>query len=181
MVEMPFRRRMRMRRPMQAPIVSYKHQRQTAVTYLGAVANQIITVFQSEPPGGQAQVFGVPAGNKVYSLDVSMNFIHTSGSGSTTINWMLCHLRDGQNVDDLFASTDAANWSNIGLSKGRNQVIKSFLSQVGTEDAGPKMQNIHIKIPKMWHRVREGDSLLIVFNASDSGSLVVGTRFKSFS
>jgi len=176
MVEMPFRGRMRRRmsRPMLAPIVSFKHQRQTQLTYVGAVANQIITVYQGGEAGASASVFSVPNGNKVYSVDISLNFIHTSGSGTTRVNWMLVHLRDGQDVDSLYAPTDASNWSNIGLSKGRNQVIKSFLTLAGTEDAGPQKYNVHIKIPKMWHRIREGDNLLVVFSADDS-------RFKSFS
>ncbi len=176
-----FRRGMRRMRPMRAPIVSYKHQREEDITYIGTVANNEYLVYQGSAPGGISSPQDVPAGNKVYSVDVSLNFTHTSGSGTTRYTWMLVHLRADQQIGFLFASTDASNWSNIGLSKGRNQVIKSYLGIVGTEDAGPKLYNVHIKIPKMWHRVREGDELRIVFNATDPGSLITGTRFKSFS
>jgi len=176
--------RRRMRRPMRrmlAPIVSYKHQRQTDVTYTGSSVNQLVTVYQGGAPGGAAQVFEVPAGNKVYSVDISVNYVQESSSGTTRLNWMLVHLRDGQTVDAQFAPTDAANWSNIGESSSRNQVVKSYVATAGSEDAGPKMWNVHIKIPKMWHRVREGDQLQVIFNATDAGLLVIGTRFKSFS
>jgi len=179
---MPFRRRMRRRmRPMSAPIVSYKHQRQTDVTYVGGLANQIITYYTGTGPGAGATVGQVPAGNKVFSVNASVNFTHTSGTGTSRLNWMLVHLRADQDINTLFAATDAANWSNIGLSLARNQVIKSYLAIVGSEDAGPKSWNVHIPIPKMWHRVREGDSLVIVFNSDDSGFLSIGTRYKSFS
>jgi len=179
---MPFGRRMRRRRPMmRAPIVSYKHQRQTDVSYVGTDANQIITYYTGTSPGGTASVGQVPAGNKVFSVNASVNF--TTGSGSTTsvINWMLVHLRADQDINTLFAAVGAANWSNIGNSLARNQVIKSYLAITGTEDSSPTRWNVHIPIPKMWHRVREGDSLVIVFNAVAAGSLSIGTRYKSFS
>ena len=180
-VEMPFRRRMRMRMPMRAPVVSYKHQRQTEVSYVGNDENQTIIFYTGGAPGSQATVGNVPAGNKVYSINVSVNFIHQSGSGTSTINWLIVHLRADQSFDTLFASPGGANWSEIGQSLGRNQIIKSFLGIAGTEDAGAKAWNLHIKIPKMWHRVREGDKLLCIFNANNVGALAIGTRYKSFS
>ncbi len=178
-----FRRSLRrMRRPMmRAPIVSFKHQQQADLTYGGMVGNQEYDLYNGMAPGGVVGVSSVPAGNKVYSVNVTVNFIHTSGTGSTNVRWMLVHLRSGQDIPTCFAPTDAPNWSNIGLSSCRNQVIKSFLSLAGTEDAGPQRWNLHIKIPKMWHRVREGDRLLIVFSATDTGDLTLGSRFKSFS
>ncbi len=166
---------------MRAPIVSYKHQQQADLTYAGAQANLNYLVYQGGAPGAAATVSSVPAGNKVYGINVSVNFIHASGTGSTRINWMLSHLRSGQTVDGDFGITDASNWSNIGLSKVRNQVVKSFVAVAGTEDAGGKIWNMRIKIPKMWQRVREGDELTVTFNATDTGTLIIATRFKSFS
>jgi len=178
-IKMPrhFRRQMVMR----APIVSYKHQQQADITYAGAQANLIYDVYIGGAPGIAAGVAIVPAGNKVYGINVSVNFVQTSSSGNTRINWFMTHLRSGQTVDGEFAASDASNWSNIGLSKARNQVVKSFLSVVGSNDAGPKTWNIRIKLPKMWQRVREGDQLQITFNGAEAGLLVVATRFKSFS
>ncbi len=171
-----------MRRPMmRAPIVSYKHQRQTALTYIGGGANQVITLYTGTGPGSVGTVGLVPAGNKVYSCDVSVNFIPSSAGNSGTINWMLVHMRSDQDESTLFAPTSAADWTNIGLSVARNQVIKSFLSLVGTNDAGPRIWNMHIKIPKQWHRVREGDRLIIIFDCDEAGPLAIGTRYKSYS
>ena len=179
---MPFRRSMRrFRRPMRAPIVSFKHQRSQNVTYIGAVANENINLYTGGAPGSTVGVQTVPAGNKVYSVDVSLNFTLVEGSGTSTLSWSLIHFRSDQAVDTLFAPTDASNWSNIGLSNGRNQIVKSYMSLIGSEDSGPRAWNLHIKIPKQWHRVREGDVLLIIFNAVEPGSLSVGTRFKSYS
>ncbi len=166
---------------MRAPIVSYKHQRQEDITYIGTGANNFYTVYTGTGPGSTATPDTVPAGNKVFSVNVSLNYINPEGSGTATINWMIIHLRADQNINTLFAATDASNWTNIGLSLARNQVLKSFLSLVGSEDAGPKLWNVHIKIPKMWQRVREGDSIVIVFNSVTAGPLSTGTRFKSFS
>ncbi len=174
-------RPMRRRPMMRAPIVSYKHQQQADLTYGGAVANQEYDLYTGSAPGATAGVSTIPAGNKVFSADITINFIHSSGTGSTNVRWMLVHLRTDQTIAGLFAATDAPNWSNIGLSNGRNQVIKSFISLAGTEDAGPQRWNLHVKIPKMWHRIREGDKLVIVFSATDTGDLTIGSRFKSFS
>ena len=184
MAEMPFGRRMfrpRRRMVMRAPVVSYKHQRQTDVTYIGTNANQVITFYTGSAPGATAGVGTVPAGNKVFSLDISVNFVQTSSSGNSRIEWCIVHLRADQDFDTLFASPGGCNWSNIGLSLGRNQILKSFIGLVGSEDAGAQRWNLHVKIPKMWHRVREGDKLLCIFNAENAGALTIGTRFKSFS
>ncbi len=167
---------------MVAPIVSYKHQRNENTTYAGAAANNNYVVYTGVGPGAAASPNTVPAGNKVYSVDVSVNFIHLAGSGTDAPSWMLTHLRADQDITALFGGgSGASEWSSIGNSLARNQVIKSYMSLIGTEDAGPIKTNVHIKIPKMWHRVREGDILLITFNADQTGSLSIGTRFKSYS
>ncbi len=172
-----FARRMIMR----APVVSYKHQRQTDTTYIGTSANAITTFYTGGAPGATASIGVVPAGNKVFSVNVSVNFVQTSSSGNSRIEWCIVHLRADQTFDSLFASPGGCNWTTIGNSMGRNQIIKSFIGLVGSEDAGAQRWNLHVKIPKMWHRVREGDSLILVFNAENAGALTVGTRYKSFS
>ncbi len=180
MAEMPFRRRTMRRRTMSAPIVSYKHQATTDTTYTGANANTAHRLYIGTSPGSEATPISVPAGHKVYSVDVVVSFIHGEGTGDTNMSWMLTKLRADQNVSGLFDST-ASNWSSIGNSLARNQVIKSYMGQAGTEDAGPKTWNIHIKIPKIFQRVREGDTLDITFNASDTGSLRLAHRYKDYS
>ncbi len=182
MVEMPFRRRMSRRMaPMRAPIVSYKHQATTDTSYTGANANSVHRLYIGTSPGSEDTPLSVSAGSKVYSVDVVVTFIHGAGTGDTNMSWMLTKLRTDQVVSSLFDSVGASNWSTIGLSNGRNQVIKSYMGQAGTEDAGPKTWNIHIKIPKIYQRVREGDTLDITFNASDTGSLRLAHRYKSYS
>ena len=178
---MPRRFMRRMRRPMLAPIVSYKQQRQEVVSYVGTVANLEYQLYVGLGAGGVQAPQTAIAGHKVYSVDMSITFVQTSSSGNSAISWMLVHTRDGQTIDQCYAATDASNWSNIGLSQCKNQVIKSFLSAVGSNDAGPKQWNLHIKIPKQWHRIREGDRLIFVFNGQEPGLLVIGSRFKSYS
>jgi len=178
-----FRRgRRMMRRPMmRAPIVSYKHQRNENASYVGAGANHQYNVIVGAEPGQVGTAQSVAAGNKIYSINVSLNFIHGTQNGNDTPSWMLVSLRDGQTIPSCFAATDASEWSNIGLSSCRNQVIKSYMTVVGSEDAGPRTWNVHIKIPKIFQRIRQGDAIVIVFNSQDPGTLSIGTRFKSFS
>ncbi len=171
----------RFRRPMRAPIVTFKHQRNEDTSYLGAGANNQFNVWLGGAPGEQVTPLTVPAGRKVYSINVSLNFIHPSGSGTDVISWMLVHLRDGQLISTCFAATGASEWTNIGLSNCRNQVVKSFMALLGTEDSGPCSYNVHIKIPKIFQRVREGDIMAIVFNAVEPGPLSIGIRYKDFS
>ncbi len=175
-----FQRRRPSRR-MAAPIVSYKHQASTAVTYGGTDANNITFIMLGGAPNSEQSGINVSAGHKVYSVDLSVSYSLTAGSGTSTFSWMLVHLRDDQNIGSLFAASGASNWSTIGVSKGRNQVIKSFTGIVGSEDAGPRLYNLHIKIPKQWHRIREGDALVIVFNADEIGSLLTAHRYKDYS
>jgi len=125
---MPFRRRMR-RMTMRAPIVSKKHQRQSNSTYVGGGVNFDLLVYQGVAEPDSSLVQNVTVGEKVYSVDVSINYIQESSSGNSTINWMLVHTRDGQVIDTLFGTPNGADWSNIGLSKGRNQAI--FLATIG--------------------------------------------------
>ena len=173
-------RRMRPRRRMvmRAPIVSYKHQRNEDITYVGAGAINQMNVYEGVGPGEVSTPQNVPAGHKVYSVNISLNFIHPEGSGTDTPSWFLVHLRAGQTVSVLFGGTD---WSSIGVSNARNQILKSYMSLVGSEDAGPRIWNVHIKIPKMFQRVREGDILAIAFSATTAGPLSTGVRYKDFS
>ena len=172
---------MRRRRTIRAPIVSYKHQRAEDVTYVGAGSNHQFNIINVIGPGEPSTPTDVAAGHKVYGVNISLNFIHPSGSGTDTPKWMVVYLRADQSIATLFAATNAADWSNIGLSNARNQVIKSFMSVIGTEDSGPRIYNIRVKLPRIYQRLREGDRLVIIFNAVTAGPLSIGVRYKEFS
>ncbi len=119
-------------------------------------------------------------GKKVFSVDVSVNFVNGSATEAGVYSWMLLKLRAGQSIVGEFAATDASSWSNIGLSNARNQIIKSFMGVMGTEDGVAVRNNFHIPIPRLMQRVREGDQLLLVFNADLGGPLHIGSRYKSY-
>ncbi len=179
---MPFRQKFRgrMRPRMVSPIVSFKHQRNETVSYLGSNANNIYTIYTGVQSGTGSGPQTVPVGEKVYSVDVSVNFIPATASAGSDYSWMLVHYRSDQDQNVLF-STPHSSWSSIGLSNARNQVVKSFMGVTGSEDSTSARYNIHIRIPKMWHRMREGDLLLLTFNAAEAGILSIGTRYKSYS
>jgi len=165
---------------MRAPIVSLKHQANSTVSYVGTNVSNIIEIYKSV--GRDVAEIGqnIQVGKKVFSVDVSVNFITDSPSATGNFSWMLVHLRTGQTTADLFGPT-ASEWSSIGISNGRNQVIKSYMGVNGTEDSSAIRYNVHIKIPKMWHRLREGDSLELVYNGSSAGVLSIGFRYKDYS
>ena len=167
------RRAMRM-----APINSVKNQHATKQTIL-ASALIIEEVAVAVDVGAPTKVTGleVPVGAKVFSVDLSVNFISVDSSTSGNFDWCFLKLREGQTVASLITNPD---WTNLGFSNGRNQIIKSYMANYGTEDAGSIRYNPHIKIPKIYQRMRAGDSLVMAFIASSAGSLSSGMRYKYF-
>lgn len=161
-------------------VVTFKHQFEASVTYAGAAANSILILYTGVGPGDNMLANTVAAGHQVYSVDVVVDFIAAAAADTTDSSWMLLYLRAGQTVSDI-AATDASNWTNIGLSNLRNQVIKSFTTIGGSDAAGPTKGHVHIKIPKIYQRVREGDQLMTVFNASAGGPLKQAFRYKDYS
>ncbi len=171
------RRRGRMRMRMN-PIQSVKQQMAQKQSILADTNIQHFVMDASEV-GSPTKVTGieVPVGAIVYSMDVSINFVSSTGGITGNIDWCFVKLRDGQVFDTILVSPD---WSDLGLASGRNQVIKSYMAIFGTEDAGPKIWNLHIKIPKVYQRTRAGDRFIIVFRSSEAGSLSTGARYKYY-
>ncbi len=165
---------------MKAPIVSYKHQRNETVSYVGTSLNNTFTVLSGVGPGEAESPNQAAAGHHVYSMDVSVNFVTSSGTGSGDYSWFLVHLRSDQTLASMFP-TPSSEWTTIGISKNRNQVIKSYMGVVGSEDGGIVRQNPHIKIPRIFQRIREGDVILLVFNGAEAGTLSIGARYKTYS
>ncbi len=173
-----FRRRRMMRRNRGPPLVTYKHQRNVAISYLGGNVNDIFDIYTGIPQGGITDPVSVPVGSRVESIFVSMNFVSESSATTGTYSWMILKLRTGQTVADI-SSTNTSTFSNIVASNLRNQEFATYMGIHATEDAGPIRYNIQIKIPKIYQRVREGDQLLLVFNADAGGPLNIGVRYKS--
>ncbi len=167
------RRRMRMN-----PIQSVKNQLATKQSLLGNTLEQIF-IAQSVDAGAATKVTGreVPVGASIYSIDVSVNFISSTGGQTGTFDWVLIKTREGQGVVSLITSPD---WTDIGLANGRNQVIKSFMTIFATEDGGSVKYNLHIRIPKIYQRMRPGDNFVIALESSDAGTLAVGARYKYY-
>lgn len=118
----------------------------------------------------------VSAGSHVFSMDVYVNALVPSGSGNTTFNYYIAFRRQGQSSTAL----PDADFSSIGLSLLRNQIIFSDLNQIGTEDAGPMKRKIHIRVPKLYQRVREGDQWDLVYGHSDAIETNLGFRAKAY-
>ena len=174
-----FRRMRRRMRTVRPPIVSFKHQRSENLTYAGLDANNNFTIYDTISQGMPTTPQNVPGGAKVFSIDVSVNFVSDTASSTGVFSWMIIKLRDGQGVADV-AATNASNWSNVGLSNMRNQIFETNMGVFPTEDGGVIRYNKHIKIPKIYHRCREGDTMVLVWNSDNAGTLSIGTRYKSY-
>ena len=181
MVEMPFGRRMlRRSRPMRAPIVSFKHQHAQLISYLGGNVNNIFTINVGSSQAVPISPNTTPLGQKQYSVDLTVTFVNGSANAATDYSWMLVHLRADQTIAGLFPGI-SSNWTQIGLSDGKNQVIHSEMGTLTTEDGSPYTFKKHIKLPKQWHRMRVGDQLVVVWNSDQGGTINQGARFKTYS
>ena len=171
----------RFRRKSSGITQSTKLQREEKVSYIGGNANNVyIVATGKELPDVTVNGTDVPVGAKIFSTEVSVNYI-TSGGGTTgSFEWFLWKARAGQDTTECFADPAGANWTTIGLSGCRNQIIKSYMGVYGTEDSSAVRYNVHPKIPKSMQRTRLGDQLLVVFNADQAGTLSIGTRYKYY-
>ncbi len=169
-----FRRRRRMNRN---PGVKLKNQHNFKASITVGPKNAY--VLMAAIPPGAARVTGdqVPAGNHVYRYNLNLNAIHPTGSGSGNLDLYVAFLRAGQTTADL----PDADWSAIGLSTLRNQIIWSELNQIGSEDAGPYKRKVSIPVPKLYQRVREGDQAVLIWGNSQTIEINYGVRFSSFS
>ena len=170
-------RHFRRKNPMAKFTTSLKHQhalKQTAI--IGLKAN--FNVVTSIPPGA-ARVTGdqVPAGNHVFSVDLYLNFVNESASTAGNVDWYYIILRSGQTLTEA----PQADFSAIGLSTMRNQILWSEALQIGTEDGQLVRRFKHIKIPKMYRRIREGDVHMIVYANDNALNQSFAARFKSYS
>ena len=166
---------------MSAPIVSTKVQFATPVSYVGTGANHEDVIALGVPVGTDAVlVVNVANGSKIYNIHCQAGFISGSGTNVGIWSFMIVKLRDGQTIASEFATINASQWSNIGLSKVKNQVIKSFTGVFGTEDAGAVNLNFNCKIPKIYQRMRDGDRIIGVFTADQAGVLQTAFRYKYY-
>lgn len=170
-----------MRRPaMRAPIVSFKHQHSEVISYVGGNANNEFVINTGTSQVNPVTSVSVPNGNKLYSVDVSISFTNGSANTATDWSWSITHLREDQTISGLFGA-QASNWSAIGAVAGRNQVFVSHMGTITTEDGASYGREMHVKIPKQWHRIRDGDKLILTWNSAQGGVLAIGARFKSYS
>jgi len=165
------------RRPMSRPMVKLKNQHDFKASITVGNKNAFILMTAIPPGGARVLASEVPAGNHVYRYNLNINAIIASGSGQGKFDCYVAFLRAGQTVSDLPDS----DWSSIGLSNLRNQIIWSKLNQMGSEDAGPVKIVISIPVPKLYRRIREGDSAVLIFGNSDAIEINFGVRFSSFS
>ncbi len=171
-------RGMRRRRRPRAISNTFKNQRSETSTYAGLGANNAYTVATGTPVVGAATQPDVPVGSVIKAITVNISYINSSSTANTSWSWMLVKFRKGQSLNNEFGATNASNWSSIGLSNARNQVIMSDMGVAGTEDSAPILRNRTIPIPPIYRRMREGDFWQIVFNADEGGTLAIGSRYK---
>jgi len=165
---MPRRRRMKF-------TTSTKNMAHKAVTNPMNTQDSILLVSGITSQGTRTSGNQVPNGAHVFNIMVYVNSIVPEGSGSTNYNYIVMCLRDGQSVP---ADID---FSTIGLSKTKNQVLISEMTTLGTEDAGPLRRKFNVKIPKIYNRIREGDQIVLVWTAQSLATEnFMGFRYKYY-
>ncbi len=179
---MPFRRNTRRRyqgRMRLNPIQSVKNQIAQKLSYAGASANNIFNIATVVDVGAPTKITGVecPVGSHVFSVYVTVDYIVTAASTAGTCDICVVKLRAGQVFATEFTNCD---WTNLGLAAARNQIIKSYMTVHPTEDAGKVHWSGQIPIPKHMQRMRDGDVLMLVFNAANAGTLAIGARYKYY-
>ena len=173
-------RRFRRRRPMSAPVVSFKHQHAQITSYIGGNANEEFVILAGTNQVAPVSPTTAPIGHKMYSVDVTVNFVNGSANNASDWSWAIYHLRQDQTIVGLFGA-QASNWSSIGVSSTKNQCFESHMGTISTEDGSMYNREKHVKIPKQWFRIRDGDQLILVWNSAQGGILALGARFKSYS
>ncbi len=176
---MPFRRNNFRQRPRQMSVItSVKNQRTEKQTTI-ANANIEHVVAIAVEQGVPTKVIGneVPVGAKIFRVILTINYVSASSAETGTFDWCCMKLREGQTVTSTIVTPD---WTNIGLSNARNQVFRSDSTLVGTEDAGPYRRLVSVKIPKIYQRMRAGDSLVLVTRSDIAGVSNMGSLYKYY-
>ncbi len=120
----------------------------------------------------------IHSGDKVYRLNFSVNAKMASQNDSTDFDFYIALFRAGQTVGATFPTAD---WSDIGLSTVRNQIFFSEQNQIGTDDAGPLKRRFSVKVPKIYQRLRDGDSIKLIYdNVGGNIQVNLGCRYSSF-
>ncbi len=137
--------------------------------------HQIATVVEVGAPTKVAGVETV-TGSKVFSVEVWVNFVSSSGAVHGIFSWYIIKTRSGQ----LLADVPVADFTAIGLSNVRNQIFHQETSIIGTQDAGPYKFHRRLKIPKHMQRMRAGDILRIISQSSIAGTQSIGDLYKYY-
>ena len=176
-ITMVMPRRMRRMAPIAYPVKT-KNQISLKESSIAGTKHRFDLVT-SLAPGEQRTLSGqVQAGDHVYRINLSVNATIASSAGNTDFDFYVACIRSGQTLGTL----PSADWSDIGLSNLRNQIIYSEQNQIGSEDAGPLKRKISIKIPKIYQRIRQGDFIMFVYdNPGDDVQVNLGARYSSFS
>ena len=163
--------------PMAKFTQSLKHQHSLKQSAMAAPKANF-NIIQGIGPGA-ARLTGaeVQAGAHVFGVDLYLNFVNASASTAGDVDWYYIVLRTGQTLTDA----PTPDFSSIGLSNMRNQILWSEALQIGTEDGQLIRRFKHVKIPKMYRRIREGDVHMIVYGIAEALNQSFATRFKSYS
>ncbi len=102
-------------------------------------------------------------GSTINAFFISVFLIGTTGIGvSGFINWYIAKLRGGQAVSDL------PNPGETGGSDLRNQIFHEEKGLSGSADGTPMVFKGVIAVPKIYRRMRSGDSFHIIIRSPTS-------------
>lgn len=171
---MVFRRRRQTRGTI---IQSVKNQHNVTISAVGGATNNF-PIATAVDVGVATKITGqeVPTGAIVTSLILWVQCDSSSGGVSGEVTWYIAKRRGGQVNADL----PIPDFTAMGLSDLRNQIIHSDTSLYGTQDAGPYRFKMLVRIPKLYHRMRSGDQLVIRIASSVATSMKVAFIYKYY-
>lgn len=165
---MPFRKgrnAMSNSRQRLVPIQSFRQILDKAITVLPSTIDNTQVLNGTDTDDIGFTNTAIPTGSQVYRIRVVINARGAGGSASGDIQWYLAKLRSGQTA----ASFPAPNA--LGGSAVRNQVFHNQHSMYATEDGHPYHFDRWLKIPKIYHRVRDGDQFFVKVNNPGTSSM----------
>ncbi len=143
---------------------------------MSVLANTTIQTIFAQSVNGQAntKLVGneVPVGAIVQAMDVYVNAVSATGGTTGSFVYYMAIVRSGQ-----ASAFPQANFTAIGLSKVRNQIFKSEMIMIGSEDGTILRAKFRQKIPKVYQRIRDGDQLVILYEASLAVEVSIGVRY----
>jgi len=156
------------------PVKRTKNQTNTDQSILAGASVGIVIALGVKPTG-DVKVTGneVTAGSIIKQVSCYVN-VTPPTAAVDSLQYYIAMQRNGQD----FINQLQPDFTSIGLSANRNQVIWSDMDQTGSGEGPTVRKKFRLKIPKIYQRLREGDALLFVIKSAQGSETSIGFRYQ---